>query len=73
MDTPAKLEPLLISANDAASLLGMSRSLFYQLLSSQRIPLKPVRFGRKRLWRVDELKRWILDNCPANWSDDDGD
>ena len=58
-------EPLLVSAAEACALLGLSRSLFYQLLSSGRIPVASIRFGRKRLWRVDQLRQWTEAGCPS--------
>ena len=62
------LEPLLVSANETAALLGMSRALFYQLLASGRIPLKPVRFGAKRLYAVADIKAFVESGCNSNWS-----
>ena len=61
------IEPLLVSPAEAAELLSMSRSMFYQLLSSGRIPLKPIRFGRKRLYNVEELKSFVKSGCSAKW------
>ena len=63
-------KPLLISTNDAAKLLGMSRSMFYQLLSSGRIPLKAVRFGAKRLYDVEQIKSFVRSGCSSNWGAD---
>ena len=61
------MEPFLVSANDAASFLGISRAYFYELLSNGRCPIQAIRFGKRRLWRVDLLKQWTLDNCPTSW------
>jgi len=55
---------LLLSASEAAGLLSISRSMFYQLLSAGRIPA-PVRLGRRALWRKAELESWTAAGCPA--------
>ena len=56
---------LLISSDDVAKLLGIGRSLFYELHSSGRIGPLPVRLGRRTLWRKDELSAWVNSGCPA--------
>ncbi len=65
------IDPLLVPAAKAAELLGMSRSLFYQLLSAGRIPLKPIRFGKKRLYDVEHIKSFVRSGCSAQWRADD--
>lgn len=63
---PAKekaIELLLIPADVAARLCGVSRGHWWMLHSSGRVPL-PVRLGRKTLWRVGELHSWIEAGCP---------
>jgi len=60
--------PLLVPADEAARLLGVGRSLFYELKSSGRIPLEPIRFGRKRLYRVEDLERFVRAGCPTRWT-----
>jgi len=60
---PQTLQPLLLSAAETAALLGISRSAFYSLLSSGRMPL-PVRLGRRALWRRDLLELFVAWNCP---------
>ena len=62
--------PLLVPANDAAKLLGMSRSMFYQLLSAGRIPLKPIRFGAKRLYSTKDIASFVDSGCSVNWRAD---
>ncbi len=61
------IEPLLVPAHIAASMLGMSRSLFYQLLSSGRINLKAVKFGAKRLYRISDIELFVHSGCSVNW------
>ena len=61
--TQAEVQPLLIRAGEAARALGISRASFYKLRASGRLPL-PVRLGRSKLWRVEELKDWTDAGCP---------
>jgi predicted DNA-binding transcriptional regulator AlpA len=56
--------PLLLSAEDAAALLGIGRSLFYGLHSSGRLGPLPVHLGKRSLWRRDELIQWVSSDCP---------
>jgi len=58
-------EPLLVGAAEAAELLGIGRSLFYELNSTGQLGPKCIRFGRRRLWKFAELKSWVEANCPS--------
>ena len=55
---------LLLSAVEAAALLGIGRTHFYGLHASGQVPL-PVKLGRRTLWRKDELTAWVNAGCPA--------
>jgi len=57
------LTPLLLSAEDAAKVLSVSPAFFYTLHKSGKVPL-PLKFGRRSLWSVQELKDWIGAGCP---------
>ena len=57
------VEPLLLSAVEAAKTLGISIRLLQSLNSSGRLPL-PVRLGRRTLWAADELKAWLSARNP---------
>jgi len=61
------IKPLLISASEAAEMLSMSRSFFYENLSSGRIPLRPIRFGKKTLFSVRDLTKFVEAGCPVDW------
>ncbi len=61
------LTPLLVSAKDAATALGMSRSMLYLCLSSGRINLKPIKFGAKRLYRVSDIENFVKAGCSPQW------
>ena len=60
----SQIEPLLVSHNEAARLLGIGRTTFYQLCSSGRIGPMALKFGRRSLFRLDELREWVAADCP---------
>ena len=60
----SQIEPLLVSHNEAARLLGIGRTTFYQLCSSGRIGPMAIKFGRRSLFRLDELREWVTADCP---------
>ena len=59
------IESLLVSAAEAASLLGIGRSLFYQMHSSGRLGPLPVKLGSRSLWSRVELQLWVENCCPG--------
>lgn len=52
-----KLEPLAISASEAARLLGVSRPTIYQHIGRQDFP--SFRLGNRTLVSVEGLREWI--------------
>ena len=62
--TTAKSSARLVEAAEAARICGISRTLWYTLKAAGRVPT-PVHLGRRVLWRVDELHRWMDAGCPA--------
>ena len=56
------IEPLLVSAEDAARLIGISRSKWYQLYNEGVTPL-PVKLGRRSLWVYKSLQDWVAGGC----------
>ena len=60
-----KTKPLLLSAKEAAKLLGICPNHFYTIHNSGRLGPLPVRLGRRVLWSLKELEAWIADDCPA--------
>lgn len=60
-----KPEPLLLSIEDTAKMLSISRPMFYQMISDGRFGLMGIRFGRKRLFSVEELRAWVQSGCPC--------
>lgn len=61
---PAGNEPLLISADHLARLLGISTRSIWRRLSVGEL-VEPVRIGGSVRWRVDEVKEWIAAGCPS--------
>jgi len=57
-------KPLLLSANQAALLLGIGKSLLWAMNSAGKIPM-PVKLGRRTLWRREELQEWVSAGCPS--------
>ena len=55
--------PLLLKAECAARFLGFSKSEFYRLNTTGRIP-SPIRFGRVMRWPRAVLRRWTEAGCP---------
>ena len=55
---------LMVDAKVAAKLCGIGKTTWYQLHAAGRTPL-PVRFGRRALWRRDEIADWVAAGCPA--------
>jgi excisionase family DNA binding protein len=53
----SKPEPMLITANQAAQLLNISPRYVYTLTKKGRLRAK--RIGRKKLYRVSDIQRFI--------------
>ena len=51
-------EPLLVDVNTAATMLSISRSLLYELLSSGQFP-SPLKISNKTLFRVTDLRKYV--------------
>ena len=65
MSEAAQQPPLLVDATEAARLLGIGRSLFYQLVSSGRFGPQKIVFNSKKMYSVEEISSWIRASCPA--------
>ena len=55
---------VLVGADDAARLCGISRTMWLSMDRAAQTP-RPVRLGRRRLWCVDELRAWAWAGCPG--------
>jgi len=61
--TPTTLEPLLVDVAGAARMLSIGHSLLYEMASDGRLGPMAIPFGRKKLYRIDELRRWVQEGC----------
>lgn len=57
-------EPLLVRADQASALCGLSVSTWYQLKASGQLP-PSVKLGKARLWPMNTLQRWVRLGCPT--------
>jgi len=57
MEQAHQIAPLSVSVEDAARIVGYSRSGVYELIASG--DLKTFKLGRRRLILMAELKTWI--------------
>jgi excisionase family DNA binding protein len=64
-DRQQTIEPLMCSIQDAARAIGISRSFFYQLLSSGELPVKVIRLGRRSLVSFAELRNYVQEQEKA--------
>ncbi|HPS54707.1 MAG TPA: helix-turn-helix domain-containing protein [Sedimentisphaerales bacterium] len=62
---------LLLSAPDAAKVLGIGSSHFWGLHSSGRLGPLPIKLGRRTLWSRRDLEKWTDAGCPSRkqWQD----
>jgi excisionase family DNA binding protein len=54
-------EPMLVTAKHAAHLICISERHLYSL--TQRGELKAVRIGRKKLYRMVDIQRFVEERC----------
>ena len=68
------MSPFLIAPAEAASMLGIGKSLFYQMASSGELGPMPIQLSSKRLYRVEELQEWVRQGCPprCKWCEEKG-
>jgi predicted DNA-binding transcriptional regulator AlpA len=60
----AAVEPLLLSARQAAKVCGVSLATWHRMASAGRCPA-PVRLSRGCVrWRKSDLEEWIFSGCP---------
>jgi prophage regulatory protein len=61
-EVPA-VEPLLVPADQAAQLCGISEATWYRLKAADKLPV-PVKLGGRVLWRVEDVKLFVALGCP---------
>jgi excisionase family DNA binding protein len=64
-DPPARPEPLLLDFTAAAALLGIGRTLLYEMHVDGRLGPLPARLGRRVLLRSAELRDWVAAGLPC--------
>ena len=57
------LAPLLVNADDAGHLLGVSGRTVRRWNQSGDLPAPDLRIGGIARWSVDELRRWVEGGC----------
>jgi excisionase family DNA binding protein len=57
-------EPILLSFSQTCRFLSIGKSLLYQMAADGRLGPMPISFGRKVLYRADELRQWVSQGCP---------
>ena len=60
-----ELKPLLVRSPEAARLIGVGLTMFKSMESAGKVGPLPLRFGRAKRWRVEELRRWVAAGCPG--------
>jgi len=55
-------EPLLLNVFDACRMVGISKSLLYEILSAGQFP-PPVKINSKTLFRTADLRKWVDSGC----------
>lgn len=63
-ESPTPVPPLLLNGKAVASVLSVSRTMVYQLHNTGQLGPMPIRFGRRILWRYEELAAWVRAGCP---------
>ncbi|QNN24941.1 helix-turn-helix domain-containing protein [Planctomycetales bacterium ZRK34] len=58
------IAPLLVTAEEAARLCGVSRATWFKMRAADRVPA-PVHLGGSVRWRTDDLRRWVAAGCPS--------
>lgn len=59
-----KLEPLAVSAAEAARLLGVSKPMIYQYIHQDGFPA--FKLGNRTLISVDGLRQWVQKQMEVN-------
>lgn len=57
-------ESLLITADEVATMIGISTRTLWRLLSAGKLPT-PVRIGGSTRWQRDAIREWIRSGCPT--------
>ncbi len=63
-DLSVQVAPLLVDANGVAAMLNVSRRTVYSMQSTGELGPMALSVGGRKLWRTEELTRWVLAGCP---------
>ncbi len=64
MNQNSSLAPISVGVDDAARLIGVARSMFYEMIASGDI--QTFKLGRRRLVRVKTLEAFIKRQAQEN-------
>jgi excisionase family DNA binding protein len=64
MNQNSSLDPISVGVDDAARLIGVARSMFYEMIASGEIDT--FKLGRRRLVRVKTLEAFIKRRAQEN-------
>lgn len=64
MSIDKPIEPLALTAEEVAGLLGVSRAHVWKLHSIGHLPL-PIRLGRATRWNRKTLEDWLAAGAPS--------
>ena len=59
--SPETPYPLAVSPAEAARMLGLGKTRFYELLAAEEIA--SIKLGTRRLIRVRDLEGWLARQC----------
>lgn len=64
-----KVKKLFLTPREAAELLGVSRTTFWRLVSTRRLPVKQYRLGARLVrFSLPEIESWARTGCPTVWT-----
>jgi predicted DNA-binding transcriptional regulator AlpA len=55
---------LLVGAKELARIMDISTRTLWRLLSKGEL-IEPIRVGGNTRWRLEQIRRWIAEGCPA--------
>jgi excisionase family DNA binding protein len=58
LEVVAAVERSTLTVVEAATYLGISKNLMYQLVREKQIPA--IRLGRRILFKIDSIDRWLV-------------
>jgi len=61
---PPRVTPLLLNIKAMAVALSPSPATLYRMSSAGELGPMPIKFGKRRLWRYEELAAWVRAGCP---------